>query len=94
MTGSARSSDGLDDRRKRLLYRSWHRGTKEMDLIMGPFADARIADLDESELRQFERLSDVPDHDLYAWIAGGQPAPADFDTALLRKLRAFHLGQR
>ena len=35
MTGSTRSSDGLDDRRKRLLFRCWHRGTREMDLLLG-----------------------------------------------------------
>ncbi len=45
MTGSTRSSDGLDDRRKRLLFRCWHRGTREMDLILGRFADAEIAEL-------------------------------------------------
>jgi antitoxin CptB len=45
MTGSTRSSDGLDDRRKRLLFRCWHRGTREMDLILGRFADAEIATL-------------------------------------------------
>src|SRR3978361_1650348 len=48
MTGSIRSSDGLDDRRKRLLFRCWHRGTREMDLILGRFADAAIADLSDA----------------------------------------------
>ena len=43
MTGTTRSSNGLDDRRKRLLFRCWHRGTREMDLILGRFADAEIA---------------------------------------------------
>ena len=40
MTGSQKSSEGLDPRRRRLLFRAWHRGSREMDLIMGPFADA------------------------------------------------------
>ena len=52
MTGSTRSSGGLDDRRKRLLFRCWHRGTREMDLILGRFADAEIADLTDDELGQ------------------------------------------
>ena len=60
MTGSTRSSDGLDDRRKRLLFRCWHRGTREMDLILGRFADAEIASLTEQELAQLERLIEVP----------------------------------
>lgn len=90
MTGTTRSSDGLDVRRRRLLYRSWHRGTREMDLIMGRFADAVIADLSDNELVDFERLSDVADPDLYAWVAGERPVPAAHDTAIFRRLRAFH----
>lgn len=90
MTGTTRSSEGLDPRRRRLLYRAWHRGTKEMDLITGPFADAVIADLRESELAEFEALNEVPDPDLYAWVVGQRAVPADYDTALFRRLRAFH----
>ena len=89
MTGIGRSSDGLDLRRRRLLFRSWHRGMREMDLIMGRFADARIETLDEASLEDYERLIDVPDPDLYAWIFGNEPVPASFDTPLLRAMRAF-----
>lgn len=56
MTGSTRSSSGLDDRRKRLLFRCWHRGTREMDLILGRFADIEIAGLTDGELTQLEHL--------------------------------------
>ena len=59
MTGSTRSSDGLDERRRRLLFRSWHRGTREADLIMGRFADAYIAELSGPELDQYEHLLDA-----------------------------------
>ncbi len=90
MTGSTRSSEGLDARRRRLLFRSWRRGMREMDLIMGPFADAQIAALTSAELTEYERLLDVPDTEFYAWIVGERPVPADFDTTLLRTLRAFH----
>ena len=93
MTGTTRSSAGLDERRRRLLYRSWHRGMREMDLVMGRFADAAIADLSDAELATFEQLSDLPDPDLYAWICGDRPVPAAVDTPLFRKLRAFHLGE-
>ena len=55
MTGSTRSSGGLDDRRKRLLFRCWHRGTREMDLILGRFADAEIAELTDDELAELEQ---------------------------------------
>ena len=90
MTGSTRSSDGLDARRRRLLFRSWHRGMREMDLIMGRFADAHIAELADVDLDEYERLLDAPDPDVYAWIAGDAETPADYDTALFRRLRDFH----
>ena len=90
MTGSTRSSDGLDPRRRKLLFRSWHRGLREMDLIMGHFADACIGDLSAAELDEYERLIEMPDRELYSWIVGERPAPADYDTALLRKISAFH----
>ncbi len=70
MTGSTRSSDGLDLRRRKLLFRSWHRGMRETDLIMGRFADAAIATLTEPELAEFERLIEVPDGELLAWVTG------------------------
>jgi antitoxin CptB len=92
VTGSTKSSDGLDPRRRRLLFRSWHRGIREMDLIMGRFADAWIERLSEPELDQYERLIEVPDPALYAWIAGQEAVPADYDCELLQRLRAFHYG--
>jgi antitoxin CptB len=92
MTGTTRSSEGLDLRRRKILFRSWHRGMREMDLIMGGYADARIAELDEDALADFERLIELPDQDLLAWIMGQAEVPADVDCALLRDLRAFHLG--
>ena len=90
MTGSNRSSDGLSPRRRRLLFRSWHRGIREMDLLMGRFADACIADLAESELDDYEKLLEVPDHDLYTWITGEVATPDAYATGLLARLRAFH----
>jgi antitoxin CptB len=59
MTGTTRSSEGLDDRRRRLLYRSWHRGTREMDLIMGRFADSAVAELMDTELAELHRMMQV-----------------------------------
>ena len=93
MTGMTRTSAGLDPRRRRLLFRCWHRGTRELDLIAGRFADARIGDLSEAELAELERLMEVQDRDLFAWVTGEIAIPADFDTDLFRKLRDFHLAE-
>jgi antitoxin CptB len=89
MTGTTRSSDGLDDRRKRLLFRCWHRGTREMDLILGRFADAEIETLDDDELAELEVLLEVPDPDLYAAVTGHQQLAPGEAGALFERIKAF-----
>ena len=89
MTGSTRSSEGLDIRRKRLLFRCWHRGTREMDLILGRFADAEITGLTEDELGELERLIDVPDPDLYAALTGDKPIAPEYAGPLFDRLKRF-----
>jgi len=89
MTGTTRSSAGLDDRRKRLLFRCWHRGTREMDLILGRFADAEIGTLADAELDDLERLIEVPDPDLYAAVTGNRPLAPDLSAALFARIRCF-----
>jgi antitoxin CptB len=86
-----RSSEGLDVRRRRLLFRAWRRGVREMDLIIGRFADTTIDKFDDAGLDDFERLIEAPNSDLYAWVVGSDAVPADYDTAVLAQLRAFHL---
>lgn len=90
MSGSTRSSADLDPRRRKILFRSWHRGMREMDLIMGRFADEAIAGFDDAELDEFERLIEVLDRDLLSWVTGEAAVPANYDTELFRKLKAFH----
>jgi antitoxin CptB len=63
---------------------------REMDLIMGRFADAMIGTLSEAELDLFEQLSNAPDPDLYAWISGACEVPVEYDHALMRRLRTFN----
>ncbi len=89
MTGSTRSSDGLDDRRKRLLFRCWHRGTREMDLILGRFADAEIATLTDHEMTQLEDLIEVPDPDLYAAVSGNAELAPQYANGLFDRIKAF-----
>jgi antitoxin CptB len=89
-----RTSDGLDVRRRKILFRSWHRGMREMDLIMGRFADSALADLSEAELSDFESLIELPDRDLLAWVTGEVDVPAEVDTRLFRRMRDFHFDSK
>ena len=91
MTGSTRSSGGLDDRRKRLLFRCWHRGTREMDLILGRFADAEIATLSDDELAQLEHLIEAPEPDLYAALTGNVPLAREYASSLFDRIQSFRV---
>ena len=92
MTGTTRSSGGLDERRKRLLFRCWHRGTREMDLILGRFADNHIANLSDDDLTELERLIEVPDPDLYAALSGDASLAAAHAGPLFARIKAFRPG--
>jgi antitoxin CptB len=83
-----------EDRLKKLRFRAWRRGFVEADLILGPFADRYAAALDPGQLDVFETLLDQPDQDLYAWIVGLKPAPAEFDTDVLNLIRGFRFSAR
>jgi antitoxin CptB len=85
-----RSSEGLDPRRRKLLFRCWHRGMREMDLIMGRFADSSLAELNDQELADLERLIELPDRDLLAWVTGEASVPKDVDTVVFRRMCDFH----
>ena len=93
MSEAMRSSAGLDDRRKKLLFRSWHRGMREMDYVLGVYANHAIADMSDEELNQFELLMQLPDPDMYKWLSGSVEIPENYDTAVVRKIRQFHLGR-
>ena len=91
MSHSGPANQELDARRKRLRFRAWHRGMREMDLLLGRFADSAVAGFSDSEVTLFEALMEVPDPDLYSWITGAVPVPANLNTALFKRLCAFHL---
>jgi antitoxin CptB len=77
----------LETRRKRLIFRSWRRGFRELDLVLGAFADQRLAELGEAELSEYEALLEVPDQRLYAWIIGREPTPAEYEGRVMERLR-------
>lgn len=78
----------LDVRIKRLKYRAWHRGFKEADLVLGPYADAHAADMGEKTLTEFEFLLTAPDQDLYDWIMARTPPDPEYDGPVLRAIMA------
>jgi antitoxin CptB len=78
-----------DIRRKRLLFRSWHRGTREADLLLGGFAEANLAGFDKARLDRYEALLECPDADLFDWIAGRATPPPEHDHDVTRLLLAF-----
>ena len=79
----------LDKRRKRLKFRSWHRGMREMDLLIGRFADRNLDVFSERQLDLFETLLHETDPDLYGWITERQPIPQEFNHDVMRLLKTF-----
>ena len=80
----------MDDRRKRLLFRTAHMGMKETDALLGRFAKAHVADLNDEQLDQFENLMTQADADLFDWIIERRPAPKTFQGALLTMIVDFN----
>lgn len=89
MTDTIPSSTPIEVRRRRLVFRCWHRGTREADLILGRFAEAHVGAFDLAQLDRFEALLECSDPDLYAWIIGQEPVPAEHDHDVMALLRSF-----
>jgi len=83
-------TDDLDRRRRRAAYRASHRGTKEMDFILGRFAEARLADMTAGELADFERLLAMPDPVLAEWFSQGDAVDDSAFATLIAALRHYH----
>ncbi|MGI6244745.1 MAG: succinate dehydrogenase assembly factor 2 [Pseudochelatococcus sp.] len=79
----------LDARRRRIRFRAWHRGTREMDMVLGPFVDSQLDELDEETITALERLMALPDRDLFTWFSFGG-VPPEHDTPIFRRIKAFH----
>jgi antitoxin CptB len=83
------SSAGLDPRLKRLLYRANHRGMRELDMLIGQFAEARVPTMTDAEASVFEALLEVQEPDLMAWITGTAAVPAEHDTPIFREMLSW-----
>lgn len=82
-------SESLETRKKRLRFRSWHRGTREMDLLIGGFIDANLASFDGRQVGLMEELLEQSDPDLYAWMTQKAAPPPECDHEVMRRLRAY-----
>mgnify|MGYP001627468574 CR=1 FL=1 len=79
-----------DSRLKKLSFRSWRRGFREADLILGNFSDKFMADMTDAELDIYERLLNVPDQDLFGWIIGRSEEAPEHKSDILNKIKEFH----
>jgi antitoxin CptB len=95
-TSAASSSqeEDLDARCKKLKFRSWHRGMREMDLILGRFAEAEIGTLTAAEIDQYERLLDIPDTEFFLLVTGQMPVPQHLDCSVLQRRLTFGRSMR
>lgn len=91
MSGTTLNAGNLDPLRRKLLFRAWHRGMREMDLLMGAFADAHIETMTDDELQQFEQIITYPDADLFKWFKGEDEIPDHYDLPLLRRFLSFKI---
>ena len=80
----SRNLETIEIKRKRLLFRSTHRGTREMDILLGGFFKSNMSYLKYDQLNEFEGLIEIPDDDLYNWAMGRMEIPKELDTQLLR----------
>ena len=87
-------NDNPDIRRRRLLFRCWHRGTQESDLMLDSFAETSLAGFDSAQLDRFEALLDCADTDLFDWITGRSMPPPVYDHDVMRLLRSSHYAQK
>lgn len=86
MNNNKQNSSTAHTERKRLIYRAWHRGTREMDMILGRFADAHVPDMDDAQLARFDDLLKENDPDIYNWITRREDPPANAHSDVLARL--------
>jgi len=79
----------LEIEKKRQMFRSWHRGTREMDMLLGRFADACVPDFNEGQVILYDRVLKNSDPDLYNWVTGKEPVPPSEDNKVMKKLMDF-----
>ena len=84
--------DDLEFRRRRALWRAGHRGMRELDLVLGAYARAHLASMDGDAIAHFEAILAEPDPDLFDWVMGIAPVPAQHQGPLIDALRQSRFG--
>ncbi len=87
----AAPGETLEILRKRLLFRSWRRGVREMDLLLGGFAERNLATFSRRQLELYDALLEYGDADLYGWMARREEPPAALDHDVMKLLRQFRI---
>ncbi|MDA9180472.1 succinate dehydrogenase assembly factor 2 [Emcibacteraceae bacterium] len=87
--GQIDKNESIDIRKKRLKFRSWHRGIKEADILLGSFADQFLHDMTDEQLDKYETLLREADSDLVAWITNDRPAPEHYDHDVMTMLKSI-----
>ena len=82
--------DNISIKRKQLIFRSWHRGTREIDLLLGKFADAHMPQFDAAQLALYDRFLNNSDPDIFNWITRQEPVPPAEDNAVVAVLLKFY----
>jgi len=86
MPESTLCASQLDIRRRRIAYRAWHRGIREMDLILGQYVDRHILTLEDGELDALEYIMSFEDRDLLTWFTGEIKTPDDVDIPIFKAI--------
>jgi antitoxin CptB len=75
---------------KRLRFRAWHRGTQELDLLIGRFADAHLESMDDGQLERFEAFMERPDPEVHGWLVRRLPVPDEDRNDIIDLIFEFH----
>ena len=86
-------SEDFEVRVRRLRYRSFHRGTKELDLLLGRFAAEHLDAMTPEEIADYEAILEADEHDIYLWLTGQAPVPPEHDNAVMARIRGFEFAK-
>lgn len=85
--------ESLEERRRRLIYRSLYTGMKETDVLLGPFAQQHLPGFSSAQLDRYEQLLREPDPDILDWVSGRQDVPDTHDHDVMKLLKNFNRGR-